>query len=322
MSNETSSDVNDKSSPSSDMNRSIELSIKSLEQQVRIVSVPRNASVLDLKHKIEVLFDIDSLRQRLIFQGKVLKDDKNLTDYENLDDGKVIHLVIRPLNAPHNPENDEPQQQQQRNSRRAGGRRAISSGYAVITLDASLADLSGATTGSLLPSLFSNLSSASSPLQNSPFSPSGRTTSPRPSFFQILRSNSNTDRSRRNRAGLDGLIDMMENADRTSSLSSLSTRLARTLAYIREINNLLDTPLSEFEDNNNNSMASGLRPSLTVIHESRQLITQHPDLSSQIAFVFDYTASLFERLGPYFRDLSQQLSNADEMVNYNTCIQL
>jgi hypothetical protein len=24
---------------------------------------------------------------------------------ENLDDGKVIHLVVRPINAPHNPEN-------------------------------------------------------------------------------------------------------------------------------------------------------------------------------------------------------------------------
>ncbi|KAI7901269.1 ubiquitin-related domain-containing protein [Cokeromyces recurvatus] len=150
MSSETTNDSNNKPSSSSDPNRSIELSIKSLEQQVKMVSVPRNASVLDLKHKIEVLFDVDSIRQRLIFQGKVLKDDKNLMDYENLDDGKVIHLVIRPLNAPHNPENDEPQQQ--RNNRRPTGRRGISSGYAVITLDATLADLTGglgATSGSV-----------------------------------------------------------------------------------------------------------------------------------------------------------------------------
>jgi hypothetical protein len=58
-----------------------QLSIKSLEQQVKSVSLPRNASVMELKQKIKLVFDVDTLRQRLIFQGKVLKDDKNLLDY-------------------------------------------------------------------------------------------------------------------------------------------------------------------------------------------------------------------------------------------------
>lgn len=61
--------------------RVIALSIKSLEQQTKSVSLPRNASVLDLKAKIQTKFDIDGTRQRLIFQGKVLKDDKHLSDY-------------------------------------------------------------------------------------------------------------------------------------------------------------------------------------------------------------------------------------------------
>lgn len=61
--------------------RVIVLSIKSLEQQIKSVSLPRNASVLELKAKIQIQFDIEGTRQRLIFQGKVLKDDKHLSDY-------------------------------------------------------------------------------------------------------------------------------------------------------------------------------------------------------------------------------------------------
>lgn len=103
----------------------IVLVIKSLEHQVRSVAIQRNATVLELKGKIQSAFDVESIRQRLIFQGKVLKDDKSLSDYgniqtlvfyyseinnifviiENLNDGKVVHLVVRPLNAPRNPEN-------------------------------------------------------------------------------------------------------------------------------------------------------------------------------------------------------------------------
>ncbi|CAO3623302.1 unnamed protein product [Cunninghamella echinulata] len=46
----------------------IDLQIKSLEQRTHSVTVPH----------------VESGRQRLIFQGKVLKDDKNLMDYANL----------------------------------------------------------------------------------------------------------------------------------------------------------------------------------------------------------------------------------------------
>lgn len=59
----------------------IGLQIKSLEQRTHSVTLPRNASVLELKNEIQATLDVDSGRQRLIFQGKVLKDDKNLMDY-------------------------------------------------------------------------------------------------------------------------------------------------------------------------------------------------------------------------------------------------
>lgn len=57
------------------------LNVKSLEQQTRAVHVARDASVLDLKLAVQSVFEVDSERQRLIFQGKVLKDEKQLADY-------------------------------------------------------------------------------------------------------------------------------------------------------------------------------------------------------------------------------------------------
>jgi hypothetical protein len=68
----------------------IALQIKSLEQRITSVTLPRTASVLELKQEIQVAFDVESTRQRLIFQGRVLKDDKNLTDY-----GKIISTFTR-----------------------------------------------------------------------------------------------------------------------------------------------------------------------------------------------------------------------------------
>lgn len=61
--------------------RVIALSVKSLEQQTKSVSLPYNSTVLELKQKIKVVFDIDGDRQRLLFRGKVLRDDKKLLDY-------------------------------------------------------------------------------------------------------------------------------------------------------------------------------------------------------------------------------------------------
>lgn len=101
----------------------MELQIKSLDQRTTCITISKSASVSDLKQEIKITMDVDSHRQRLIFQGRVLKDDKQLTDYgkylyipynrelyslvhaANLEDGKVIHLVIRPADAPHNPLN-------------------------------------------------------------------------------------------------------------------------------------------------------------------------------------------------------------------------
>ena len=49
-------------------------------------------TVLDLKNKIAEKLQIPSEQQRLIFKGKVLKDENSLEYYE-VEDGNTIHLV-------------------------------------------------------------------------------------------------------------------------------------------------------------------------------------------------------------------------------------
>src|ERR1043165_3036025 len=70
-------------------------------------------TVLELKNILEPLVSIPADTQRLIFQGKVLENDKALADYsprrslapcftaphnpiDGLEDGVVLHLVKRP----------------------------------------------------------------------------------------------------------------------------------------------------------------------------------------------------------------------------------
>lgn len=65
------------------------------------INILKNATVLDLKSKIENATDISKDRQRLIFSGKSLKPDNSLLLSYKLVDGSVIQLF--PLNA--TPEN-------------------------------------------------------------------------------------------------------------------------------------------------------------------------------------------------------------------------
>ncbi|KAK3907617.1 Large proline-rich protein BAG6 [Frankliniella fusca] len=69
----------------------IDLTVKTLDSRNHAFSMPDDATVLQLKTRIEETMTIPANRQRLIFQGRVMQDDKKLSEYEV--HGMVIHLV-------------------------------------------------------------------------------------------------------------------------------------------------------------------------------------------------------------------------------------
>ncbi|KAG0066955.1 hypothetical protein BGZ90_001200 [Linnemannia elongata] len=95
----------------------ISLNVRTLEGQTHSIDIPLSHTVLQLKDHLATLLSVPSPRQRLIFRGRVMADDKPLTEY-SLEDGHTLHLVTRPADAPTNNHNDAPQARQ--TTRRTG----------------------------------------------------------------------------------------------------------------------------------------------------------------------------------------------------------
>ncbi|KAF0908197.1 hypothetical protein E2562_023822 [Oryza meyeriana var. granulata] len=77
-----------------DPESTIEINIKTLDSQVHKLRVKKNVPVLVLKEKIVEAAGVPVDQQRLIFRGRVLKDDHLLSEY-HLEDGYTLHLVAR-----------------------------------------------------------------------------------------------------------------------------------------------------------------------------------------------------------------------------------
>ncbi|RUS75565.1 hypothetical protein EGW08_016690 [Elysia chlorotica] len=71
----------------------ITLTVKTLDGKNRSFTLQENLTIKQFKEKISSTIEIPAETQRLIFQGRVMQDEKLLRDYDV--NGKVIHLVQR-----------------------------------------------------------------------------------------------------------------------------------------------------------------------------------------------------------------------------------
>lgn len=72
-----------------------EINVKTLESQIYSFRVNKNMPVPSLKQKVASATGVPVEQQRLIFRGRVLKDDHLLSEY-HVEDGHTLHLVVRP----------------------------------------------------------------------------------------------------------------------------------------------------------------------------------------------------------------------------------
>ncbi|XP_018087407.1 large proline-rich protein bag6-B isoform X2 [Xenopus laevis] len=74
-------------------NEKMDVTVKTLDSQTRTFTVEAEILVKEFKAHISSAVGITPEKQRLIYQGRVLQEDKKLNEYNV--DGKVIHLVER-----------------------------------------------------------------------------------------------------------------------------------------------------------------------------------------------------------------------------------
>ncbi|CAI5720561.1 hypothetical protein KXD40_002192 [Peronospora effusa] len=77
----------------------LSLKVRTLDQKTYSITICAAASVPELKELVAVETGITLARQRLIYRGRVLKNDQTLASY-SLEDGHVLHLVVRAVPPP------------------------------------------------------------------------------------------------------------------------------------------------------------------------------------------------------------------------------
>ncbi|XP_074373008.1 uncharacterized protein LOC141713472 isoform X2 [Apium graveolens] len=77
----------------------VELNIKTLDSQMHSFQVDKNIPVSVFKEKVASKTGVPVEQQRLIFRGKVLKDNHLLSEYQ-VDNGHTLHLVARQPSQP------------------------------------------------------------------------------------------------------------------------------------------------------------------------------------------------------------------------------
>jgi large subunit ribosomal protein L40e len=134
--------------------------IKMVSGENREVEICSTSKISELKSVIKMVSSIAENRQRLIYRGRVLEDHLTVEHYR-IESKHVVHLVVRPENAPP-PEPSAPQQQAQT----VGGSNntAGSNSFARIGMAPLSSDLLSTLLGAALQQPVASSNSSSNPL--------------------------------------------------------------------------------------------------------------------------------------------------------------
>ncbi|CAD8052056.1 unnamed protein product [Paramecium sonneborni] len=101
------------------METQIILKIKTLDNQITPFAIDPNNTVQQLKNIIQTKLNIPLDKQRLIYQGRVLENNKSLQEYK-LQNDHVILLPGQPIQEEQIVQNQTQQQQQQQQEQEQG----------------------------------------------------------------------------------------------------------------------------------------------------------------------------------------------------------
>ncbi|KAI9906283.1 hypothetical protein PsorP6_004455 [Peronosclerospora sorghi] len=87
----------------------LSLKVRTLDQKTYPITIGAAASVPQLKELVALETGITLARQRLIYRGRVLKNDQTLASY-SVEDGHVLHLVVRAASSSLPPQVEEGEQ--------------------------------------------------------------------------------------------------------------------------------------------------------------------------------------------------------------------
>lgn len=92
--NGSSKGSNSKQLPGESQETKVQINIKTLDSHLHPFQVDRNIPITSLKERIANTVGVPAGQQRLIYRGRVLKDDHILSDY-HIENGHTLHLVER-----------------------------------------------------------------------------------------------------------------------------------------------------------------------------------------------------------------------------------
>ena len=72
----------------------LDIQIKTLNNKIFDFSLPKNITILELKNNIMERMEVPICKQRIVYKGKLMQNNKTLESY-NIQSGQILHLIAK-----------------------------------------------------------------------------------------------------------------------------------------------------------------------------------------------------------------------------------